>query len=49
MPQAGFNLWQSTYHDHIIRTDADCLRVWDYMDTNPAQWREECYYTGTEA
>ena len=47
--QAGFNLWQSTYHDHIIRTDADYLRVWNYMDTNPAKWREDCYYTGAEA
>ena len=46
--QAGFNLWQSTYHDHIIRTDADYLRVWDYMDTNPAKWREDCYYRPEE-
>ena len=45
----GENVWQRGYHDHIIRTDADYLRVWDYMDTNPAKWREDCYYTGTEA
>ena len=45
----GYPIWQKGYHDHIIRTDADYLRVWDYMDTNPAKWREDCYYTGTEA
>ena len=46
--QAGFNLWQSTFHDHIIRTDADYLRIWEYIDANPAKWREDCYYTETE-
>ena len=47
--RVGYPIWQKGYHDHIIRTDADYLRVWDYMDTNPAKWREDCYYTGTEA
>lgn len=45
---AGFNLWQSTYHDHIIRSEADYLRIWDYIDTNPAKWREDCYYCQPE-
>ena len=46
--QAGFNLWQSTFHDHIIRSDADYLRIRDYIGANPAKWREDCYYTETE-
>ena len=46
--QAGFNLWQSTFHDHIIRNDADYRRIWDYIGANPAKWREDCYYTETE-
>ena len=41
---AGTNLWQSTFHDHVIRNEADYLRVWDYIDTNPLKWREDCYY-----
>ena len=45
---AGFNLWQSTYYDHIIRNEADYLRIWDYIDTNPAKWREDCYYCQPE-
>ena len=45
----GYPIWQKGYHDHIIRSDADYLRIWNYMDTNPAKWREDCYYTGAEA
>lgn len=41
----GENIWQRGYHDHIIRNDRDYLRIWDYIDTNPAKWREDCYYT----
>ncbi len=44
----GYSIWQRGYHDHIIRNAADYRRVWDYIDTNPARWREDCYYTGTE-
>ena len=40
----GFPLWQKSYHDHIIRSAADYRRIWEYIDTNPAQWREDCYY-----
>lgn len=38
-------IWQKGYHDHIIRGEADYLRIWNYIDTNPAKWREDCYYT----
>ena len=40
----GFPLWQKSFHDHVIRNAADYLRVWDYIDTNPLKWREDCYY-----
>ena len=42
--RAGCELWQKGYHDHIIRTDADYLNIWQYIHTNPARWREDCYY-----
>lgn len=44
----GYSIWQKGYHDHIIRGEADYLRIWNYIDTNPAKWREDCYYTETE-
>lgn len=44
----GKTVWQRGYHDHIIRNEADYLRIWDYIDTNPAKWREDCYYCQAE-
>ena len=42
--QIGVSIWQKSFHDHIIRTETDYLRIWNYIDTNPAKWREDCYY-----
>ena len=44
----GVNIWQRSYHDHIIRGEEDYLRIWEYIDTNPAKWREDCYYAEVE-
>ncbi len=40
----GRSLWQTSYYDHIIRNDADYLRIWQYIDSNPAKWVEDKYY-----
>lgn len=40
----GVQLWQRGYHDHIIREDAEFLRIWTYVDTNPAKWAEDEYF-----
>ena len=37
-------LWQRGYYDHVIRNDADLLRIWNYIDTNPAKWAEDEYF-----
>ena len=37
-------LWQRSYYDHIVRHDADYLRIWQYIDENPARWAEDEYY-----
>ena len=37
-------LWQSSYHDHIIRSRADYLRIWQYIHTNPQKWEEDGYH-----
>ena len=44
----GHQIWQKGYHDHIVRGEADYLRIWNYIDTNPAKWREDCYYCQNE-
>ena len=43
--RCGENIWQRSYHDHVIRNEADYLRVWQYIDTNPVLWDEDCYCT----
>lgn len=42
---AGEELFQRSYHDHVIRGDADYQRIWEYIDTNPAKWENDCFYT----
>jgi len=32
------NGWQSRFHDHIIRKDAEYQRISDYIINNPANW-----------
>ncbi|WP_238531760.1 transposase [Nitritalea halalkaliphila] len=35
----GFEFgWQSRFHDHIIRSDAEYQRINDYIETNPIKW-----------
>ena len=41
--QAGFNMWQDSYHDHIIRDETEYQRVWQYLDNNPEQWEQDEY------
>ena len=41
---AGQKLWQRGYYDHIVRCEADYLRIWQYMDENPVRWTEDEYY-----
>ena len=37
-------LWQRSYFDHVIRNEADYLRIWQYIGDNPAHWAEDEYY-----
>ena len=34
----GAKLWQRNYWEHIIRSDADHLRIREYINNNPAYW-----------
>ena len=43
--QVGQKIWQKGFYDHIIRNESDYLRVWQYIDENPAKWPEDEYYT----
>jgi len=41
----GFNMWQRSYHDRIIRNEEEYHRIWRYIDENPAKWAEDEYHT----
>ena len=43
--QIGFPFWQKSYHDHIIRNETEYQKIWQYIDTNPQNWADDCYYT----
>ncbi|MBR2048845.1 MAG: transposase [Oscillospiraceae bacterium] len=41
----GENIWQRSYHDHVIRGERDYQMIWQYIDANPALWEKDCFYT----
>lgn len=41
----GQNIWQKSFHDHVIRKETDFQMIWQYIDTNPAKWEQDCFYT----
>ncbi len=41
----GISVWQASFHDHVIRDQADYERIWLYIEANPARWRDDCFYT----
>ena len=40
----GKNIWQRSYHDHIIRGERDYQKIWEYIDTNVVKWEKDCFY-----
>ena len=38
------NIWQRSYHDHIIRGERDYQEIWEYIDTNVIKWENDCFY-----
>ena len=41
--KTGFNLWQRSFHDHIIRSEKEFLEICDYIDNNPINWVNDIY------
>jgi len=42
--EIGRNIFQRSFHDHIIRDENDYLKIWNYIDTNPVKWESDCFY-----
>ncbi len=39
------NGWQTRFHDHIIRDDAEYQRISDYILNNPANWKDDKFHS----
>jgi putative transposase len=37
-------VWQTRFHDHIIRDEKSFQRISDYIINNPAKWEEDKFY-----
>ena len=42
--EIGVSIWQRSFHDHIIRGEKDYQKIWEYIDSNEAKWKEDCFY-----
>jgi REP element-mobilizing transposase RayT len=40
----GTPVWQTRFHDHVIRDHEECRRIGAYIDSNIANWQEDRYY-----
>ena len=38
-------LWQRSFHDHVIRNEKDYQMIWKYIEDNPRKWKEDRFYT----
>lgn len=40
----GYNVFQRSFHDHIVRGEQDYREIWQYIDENPQKWQEDCFF-----
>ena len=41
------NVWQASFHDHVIRDQNGYERIWNYIHANPQRWQDDCFYSET--
>ncbi len=44
IPSARLDLWQTSFHDHVIRDERDYRKIWEYIDENPVRWTCDKFY-----
>ena len=37
-------VWQVSFHDHVIRNQKDYERILLYIDANPQNWNKDCFF-----
>lgn len=38
------SLWQESFYDEVIKDQEHYNHIWQYIDTNPLQWKQDCLY-----
>lgn len=38
------NIWQRSFHDHIIRNQKEYEKIWQYVEYNDQKWETDCFY-----
>jgi len=41
-------VWQSRFHDHIIRNDIEYKRIFNYIETNIENWEKDKFFKPEE-
>jgi REP element-mobilizing transposase RayT len=41
-------VWQRSFHDHVIRNYFRYEKIWCYIEDNPRKWEEDCFYMAAE-
>jgi len=44
----GFQVWQRSFHDNVIRNQRSYERIWLYIEGNPSKWEDDCFYIAIE-
>lgn len=39
-------VWQRSFHDHVIRNQERYELIWTYIENNPLKWEDDCFYEG---
>ena len=40
----NIEVFQRSFHDHIIRTEKEHLEIYEYIENNPYTWQTDCFY-----
>ena len=46
--EPGMEVWQRSFHDHVIRNQKSYEMIWQYIDQNPLKWEEDCFFSKME-
>jgi len=43
--QSMERIWQTSFHDHVIRNKQSYEKIWLYIHANPDNWEKDCFYS----